>query len=76
MDGLITVSATKITLSKIVFVEDFNSWGGLPTNTTKIEPSRILMIPQYRVLICLFTGGQILFVIKKIYMLILRNSYT
>lgn len=36
-------------------------------NTTKIEPSRILMIPQYRVLICLFTGGQILFVIKKKY---------
>lgn len=34
-----TVSATKIALSKIVSVnEDLNSWGGLPTNSMKIEP--------------------------------------
>lgn len=51
MDASVTVSVTKITL---VFVEDLNSWGrGLPMNTTKIEPPRILMIPQYFPVFCL-----------------------
>lgn len=35
-----------VTLSKFVFVQDVKLWGELPTNTTKIESSRILMIPQ------------------------------
>lgn len=43
----ISVSVRKITLSKFVFVEDVNSWGRAPMNSTEIEPPRILIIPQY-----------------------------
>lgn len=45
-----SVSVVKITLPKCVFVEELN-WGGeVPTNTTnttKIEPQEILMIPKF-----------------------------
>lgn len=47
VDALVTLSVTKITVSKKKFFDDLNLGEGLPTNTTKIRPQRILMIPQY-----------------------------
>lgn len=44
-----SVSVVKITLPKCVFVKELN-WGEVPTNTTnttKIEPQEILMIPKF-----------------------------
>lgn len=44
-----SVSVVKITLPKCVFVKELN-WGEVPTNTTnttKIEPQVILMIPKF-----------------------------